>query len=232
MRQWATVKALAVGAALAAAVALWAGCAGDSSEPPSGAAFEPVPNVSVSNNTPGVAASLTVETELPEGHQLLGSLLVRLPADGWTIEDAPDGDVVGSGFLELDLDCDDSTNNFNFSLVRFRPPADEVTAWRAEMPGFMDLLFRADPRSSGGYEIGVTFAWDSSPEIVACTPGTFSFTADGTSGSGAPVVTNPSLDGAYTVQVTSVSQTAASQSLRDECVPIGTGVCPTGEQSR
>ncbi len=215
--------ALVAGAALAAGLALWTGCGNGPSEP--------ITDVSVSDNTPGISANLTIDSSLPGGDDLLRSLIVRVP-DGWTIEDAPDGDVVGSGFLELDLDCDGSPNDFNFDLVRQQPPGAEVTAWGAEIPGFMDLLFRVEPLSSGGYEIGVTFPWDFFPDIVACTPETVNFTANGTDNSGAPIVANPSPDGAYTFRMTYGSQPAGNPLIREDCVAIGTGVCPTEEQSQ
>jgi hypothetical protein len=220
LRWTATLSTLAAGVVLAIAAFGWSGSAS--------APFEPTVDVVVSPTTPGARAAVSINSNVPAGHHTIRSLIALVPA-GWTVNDAPNFDVVGSGTITIDIDCNGSPNTFNFSLVDKQAPGDELTTWEAAIPGFMDLLFRVRIWAPGGYEVSVPFPWSFHPGLVACTPETFNFTVNGSSSSGAPVMTNPSSPGPYTFQMTYASQPAAGTHVvtRTDCVVIGSGACPT-----
>ena len=107
MRQWVALAALVGAAALVAGLAL--------STSSASAPFGPSASVSVSNNSPGAAADLSVDSSVPGGHQRIRSQIVTLPL-GWIVDGTQDI-TVGSGFVQLDRDCDGSQQSYPFTLV-------------------------------------------------------------------------------------------------------------------
>jgi hypothetical protein len=182
---------LAVGAAVLAAVS-----AVGASMP-----FNPTLDVTLSDSAPSANSNVTTVTSVASGNHALGTWILQTPV-GWKVASGkrvPVGDVVASGTMSVDLDCDGSIEQFGpFELTNRAPGHAMVADWQGQITSFWSLRVAVVKSVDRTFEMSA-FLTDITGAHTLCAPQTFSLTILGRSSPGnAVVLTNPRNAGNYT----------------------------------
>jgi len=171
--------------------------------------FAPTYAVGLSNPALSANSSVTLTSTLPAGSKLLGEVIYRVPT-GWTIANSnstnfPQGDVVGSVSLNMDINCDGVPDPALTATMTNVPDNNNNIDWTATLgpPLNMTLSFIGNPDLNDpavAYDVNVALFYNNSASGPPCNPMTFIVNVNGTSGSGVHILTNPSTAGTYTWQ--------------------------------
>ncbi len=241
------MKRVALGIVITVLAVLNLSAEADASKP-----FQPVYDlISISDSTPGAAANVVQQMNVPQGDHVIGRLEYTLPVD-WNIikvQQGSDRPIVGTGNLAVDVDtsgtggnpCDGTPETYSLTIYDEGDtdgPGGAETEWRVEGYQFEQFTFTVGGSPASGQTIDAFLFLLPTPPV--CTLLTLDLTFQGTSsdnpeGSGSEggrtVLTNPSTSGVKTWSVEFESKPVGTGShIVTRCDQVGIGTtAPDGD---
>ena len=156
--------------------------------------------LTVSPPTPGANGDIARRVTVPAGNHLPAIETIAAPA-GWDIaadRDIPDGDAVGYGTLTVNQGaCPGTPVEFSFTIQDAPAERGDKAYWRAILNPTLVLSFVITGSASSGHTVQALMFYDENVHGPYCAPMDLTIVHNGVSGSGAPVLTNPSVQGLY-----------------------------------
>ncbi len=227
------MKRIGLGIVLVALAVLTLSASAHSAKP-----FRPLYDlISISDATPGGNGDVVQQINAPQGDHVIGFLKFSLPTV-WDIAEVQSGidePIVGSGQLQIDVDCNTSVETYSLTIFdegRFGgDPPGTVTNWLVQGYPFEQFSFTVD---DGGGSLTIEGLIFSLSTPLVCTPMILDLTfqgissdnpeTTGTDESLRTVLTNPG-DGVYTwsLEFTSKPFSDPPEHLTTRCDQVGIG---------